>query len=162
MGEKSEDVFASFKLTADDAKKYDVVLNKFDAHFVVKRNVIFERAQFNNRRQEQGESMEAFITALHKLAETCEFGALREELIRDRIVVGIQDSKLSEKLQLDKDLTLDKAVTLVRQAEQVRQQQGLLRSTSATTSATSEVNAVKANKSQDRNRQQKLRKQNQG
>ena len=106
--------------------------------------------------------MEAFITALHKLAETCEFGALREELIRDRIVVGIQDSKLSEKLQLDKDLTLDKAVTLVRQAEQVRQQQGLLRSTSATTSATSEVNAVKANKSQDRNRQQKLRKQNQG
>ena len=154
MGEKSEDVFASFKLTADDAKKYDVVLNKFDAHFVVKRNVIFERAQFNNRRQEQGESMEAFITALHKLAETCEFGALREELIRDRIVVGIQDSKLSEKLQLDKDLTLDKAVTLVRQAEQVRQQQGLLRSTSATTSATSEVNAVKANKSQDRNRQQ--------
>ena len=162
MGEKSEDVFASFKLTADDAKKYDVVLKKFDAHFVVKRNVIFERAQFNNRRQEQGESMEAFITALHKLAETCEFGALREELIRDRIVVGIQDSKLSEKLQLDKDLTLDKAVTLVRQAEQVRQQQGLLRSTSATTSATSEVNAVKANKSQDRNRQQKLRKQNQG
>ena len=137
---------------ADDAKKYDVVLKKFDAHFVVKRNVIFERAQFNIRRQEQGESMEPFITTLHKLAETCEFGALREILIRDRIVVGIQDSKLSEKLQLDKDLTLDKAVTLVRQAEQVRQQQGLLRSASATTSATSEVNAVKTNKSQHSNR----------
>ena len=89
MGEKSGNVFASFKLTADDAKKYDVVLNKFEAHFVVKRNVVFERAQFNIRRQEQGESMEAFITALHKLAETCEFGALREELIRDRIVGGI-------------------------------------------------------------------------
>ena len=32
-------------------------------------------------------------------------------MIRDRIVVGIQDAKLSEKMQLDPDLTLEKAVT---------------------------------------------------
>lgn len=43
-------------------------------------------------------------TAVNTLAEHCEFGALREELMWDRIVVGIRDAKLSESLQLDLDL----------------------------------------------------------
>lgn len=46
---------------------------------------------------------------------------------RDRIVVGIRNSKLSEKLQLDRELTLDSAVAQVRQAEAVKLQQPLLR-----------------------------------
>ena len=46
-------------------------------------------------------------------------------MIRDRIVVGLRDAHLSEKLQLEADLTLDKAVTQARQAEAVKQQQSL-------------------------------------
>ena len=48
-------------------------------------------------------------------------------MIRDRIVVGIRDSALSERLQLDPDLTLEKAKTLVRQREAVHEQQAILR-----------------------------------
>ena len=44
-------------------------------------------------------------------------------MIRDRIVVGIQDQKLAEKLQLDLELTLDKAITMVQQSEAVKEQQ---------------------------------------
>ncbi|HSF90705.1 MAG TPA: hypothetical protein VLA51_00725, partial [Paracoccaceae bacterium] len=145
------DIFDSFKLSAVETEAYDTVMARFDNHFVIRRNVIFERAQFNMRKQALGETSEAFIIALHKLAETCDFGALHDELIRDRIVVGIQDAKLSERLQLDRELTLDKAVSMVRQAEQVHQQQSLLRTTSPN-SATCEVNAVKR---QQRDRPQK-------
>ena len=42
-------------------------------------------------------------------------------MIRNRLVVGLGDSKLSEKLQLDPELTLEKAITQVRQAETVKQ-----------------------------------------
>ena len=49
-------------------------------------------------------------------------------MIRDRLVVGLRDAKLSEKFQLDATLTLDKAVTQVRQAEAVKKQQTVLRS----------------------------------
>ena len=52
---------------------------------------------------------------------------LHDEMIRDRIVVGLRDARLSEKLQLDPELTLEKAVTQVRQAEAVKQQQSLMR-----------------------------------
>jgi hypothetical protein len=129
MGDAAEDLglFASFKLFDDDAKKYDTVMKRFDVQFIVTKNVIFARAQFNQRKQEPRESTEAFFTALHKLADSCDFGSLREELIRDRIVVGIQDAKISERLQLDRELILAKAVTVIRQTEQVHQQQGLLR-----------------------------------
>ncbi|KAM7304238.1 hypothetical protein ISCGN_014138 [Ixodes scapularis] len=35
------------------------------------------------------------------MADTCDYGSLREDLIRDRLVVGLPDKKLSGKLQLD-------------------------------------------------------------
>ena len=43
-------------------------------------------------------------------------------MIGDRLVVGLRDSKLSEKLQLDPKLTLDSAVMSARQSESVHRQ----------------------------------------
>ena len=40
---------------------------------------------------------------------------MKDELIRDRLVVGIRDSALSEQLQLESELTLDKAKQFIRQ-----------------------------------------------
>ena len=48
-------------------------------------------------------------------------------MIRDRIVAGVRDAHLSEKMQLDAELTLEKAVALARQTEVVRQQQIVVR-----------------------------------
>ena len=127
MGDQADDILRSFGLSAEDSKKYTVVKEKFESHFVKKRNVIFERARFNQRRQDDGEPVDAFITTLYELAEHCSYGALHDEMIRDRLVVGIRDAKLSEKLQLDPDLTLEKAITQVRQAETVKQQQPMIR-----------------------------------
>ena len=48
-------------------------------------------------------------------------------MIRDKIVVVICNSTLSEKLQLDSRLTLESAIAQVRHSESVKQQQSLLR-----------------------------------
>ena len=114
-------------MSDENAKKYSVVKAKFESHFVKKRNVIYERAKFNQRKQDEDETVDAFVTALYELAEHCSYGDLHDELIRDRLVVGIKDVKLSEKLQLDPELTLEKAITQSRQAETIKQQQPLLR-----------------------------------
>ncbi|KAL5006376.1 hypothetical protein ScPMuIL_015182 [Solemya velum] len=127
MGSDAEDVFKSFKLSDDQAKDYNAVVEKFEKYFVARRNVIFERAKFNKRRQEEGETAEAFITSLHTLVEYCDYGTLTEQMVRDRIVVGIRDSALSEKLQLDPDLTLEKCITQVRQKAAVKKQQSIVR-----------------------------------
>ena len=56
MGDEADDILRLFKLSEDDQKKYELVKDKFNRHFVKKRNVIYERAKFNMRRQEEGES----------------------------------------------------------------------------------------------------------
>ena len=88
-------------------------------HFVKCRNItcIFERAKFNMRKQEEEESVVSFIADLYALDEHCGYNALHNEMIRDRLVVGLRDASLSEMLQLDAELTLDKVVSHVCQHE---------------------------------------------
>ncbi|UYV74356.1 K02A2.6-like [Cordylochernes scorpioides] len=124
MGDRADDIFRTFKFEKEEeATKIDSVLKAFDGHFCVRKNIIYERAKFNSRIQEDREPVDEFITSLYKLADSCEFEGLHEQLIRDRIVVGVRDKALSERMQLDSELTLEKAVKLVRQQEAVRQQQ---------------------------------------
>ena len=52
---------------------------------------------------------------------------MKDEMIRDRLVVGIKDQTLSECLQMEPDLTLDKAKKMVRQREAVKEQQVILK-----------------------------------
>ena len=60
------------------------------------------------------------------LAEHCGYGPLRDEMIQDRLLVGLRHARLSEKLQLDADLTLSKALAAC-QYEAVKKQQGVIR-----------------------------------
>ena len=130
MGGKSEDIFTSFTFDdGADQNNYDRVREKFDHHFTAKKNVIYERAKFNQRVQGQDEPVENFITDLYRLAEFGEYGSLRDEIIRDRLDVGLSNNKLSEKLQMNSGLTLEQTVQQARQSENVKKkQQGLIRS----------------------------------
>ena len=89
-------------------------------------NVIFKRARTNKRVQGEKESVIDFIEALYELAETCQFGDLKNELIRDRIVVGIRNASLSQKLMQDEKLTLDKAVKETKSSEVVKHHHNIL------------------------------------
>lgn len=75
-----EDTLTSTNIAADDRKKYDVVIRKFDKFFHVRKNFIFKRAHFNRHRQLPEESAGQFITALYSLADTCEHSDLKEQL----------------------------------------------------------------------------------
>ena len=78
-------------------------------------------------RQEEEEHADLFITLFYRLAEHCNYHDLHDEMIRDQIVVGLQDSTLSESLQTDPELTLDKVVTMARRTKAVREHQAVVR-----------------------------------
>ena len=65
MGEKSEDIFAPFKLSEEDGKKYDVVIKRYENHFIFKKNKRYEKSKFNKCTQDENESAESFITVVH-------------------------------------------------------------------------------------------------
>ena len=123
LGEDAADVLSSTNISNEGRKKYSTIMEKLNEFFQIRKNVIYERARFNRRVQQADESVEQFITNLYQLAEYCEYGGLKDEMIRDRIMVGIRDTVLSERLQLDSELTLKKAKKLVQQREAVHEHQ---------------------------------------
>ena len=71
---------------------------KFDSFFSVRKNVVIEHTKFNKRSQLPDEPVEQFITSLYNLTADCNFGELKDKLIRDRTVVRIRAASLSERL----------------------------------------------------------------
>ena len=100
-------------------------MEKFDEYFKVRHYIIFERAHFNRRNQQPGESADEYITVLHQLAQG-KYGKMTDKLICDRLVVGIRDDSLSERLQIESNLTLEQAKKFIRQREAIQQQQSIL------------------------------------
>ena len=96
LGEEAEAVLASMNVMDEERKDYKKVIEKFDSLFQVRKNVIYKRARFNRRSQQTEETAEEYITALYNLTENCDYGDIKEEMIRDRLVVSIWDSALSE------------------------------------------------------------------
>ena len=118
IGEEAVDVYNTFNWANEgDNLKIDRVLQKFDAFCNPRKNTIYERYVFFSRNQENGKSIDHYVTVLKTMSNTCEFGDLKKSLIRDRGVFGIQDNSVRERLLRDPDLTLQTAIEKVRSTE---------------------------------------------
>ena len=128
-------------MDANERLQYSVVKESFDKFLMPKRNVMYERARFNQTLQQVTEPVNLFVTSLYARAESCNYGPLHDELIRDRLVVGLRDTTLSEIMSLDKDVNLAKAISMAKQSEKIKRQQTDIRG-----DVNSAVDAVMANK----------------
>ena len=121
----------------EEKKDIDKVTELFGKHCIGESNVIYERYILNNRNQEPGESFDNLITSLRALSLSCDYGALREEMIRDRIVNGCRDNSLRKHLLQEPKLTLQRAIDKGRATESSQRQ------LKAMTAETNEVKAVR-------------------
>ena len=99
MGSESVPIYEQFVFsdTENERKTLANVLRMFEKHCEPVKNTIYERVKFNGLKQ--GElSIHQFITALQSQADACDYGEMRDELVRDRIVVGVNDAKFMEYL----------------------------------------------------------------
>ena len=81
----------------------------------VKSMSLYERHIFNSYVQTD-ESLDDFIVQVKHYATNCDYGDLKDQLIRDRIVTGTKHQDLKQKLlnQEHTDLTLDKCVHMCK------------------------------------------------
>ena len=87
---------------------------------------------FNSCTQEQGEKFDAYLIKLRHLIKTCEYGALEDELRRDRIVTGTSNDNVRARLLSESGLTLDQAIDICRSTEQAEQQLSKLNNSAET------------------------------
>ncbi|CAB3223790.1 unnamed protein product [Arctia plantaginis] len=109
IGEQCRDLYAQFNTKCTTV---DEILEKFKNYFQQKKNLTVERHKFFIRNQDENESIEQYVYELKKLAMTCEFGDLCNSLIKDRLVCGILNNGIRERLLREADLTLEKAVNI--------------------------------------------------
>ena len=117
MGSECKHIYKhNLHLTVDQQKIVPSILDALRKYFKPAKNVIFERFVFGSQKQE-GEVIDVFVTRLREKAATYNYGELKEELIRDRLVLGIEDEGTRRRLLREKDLTLASAVDICRAAE---------------------------------------------
>ena len=85
-------------------------------HFNPIPSVVVERFKFHSRVRKVGESIATYVAELRSLSEYCDFGTTLEDMLRDRLVCGVNDRNIQRTL-LTQDLTYAKAVELAVSAE---------------------------------------------
>ena len=105
-------------LSAEDKKDSAKIILELRKHFIPQRNVLYERFVFNSAVQKAGETIDEYVVRLRQLAESCEFGDLKDSLIRDRIVIGTTDEGGRERLLRERPVpNLNKVVESLRAFE---------------------------------------------
>ena len=77
-----------------------------------KPSIILERFKFFKRDRQENETIATYISELRKLTRDCEFGTTLEDMLRDRLVCGVRNNKIQQKLLSEATLTFEQAVTL--------------------------------------------------
>ena len=132
IGEDALRIYNTFEWSnPEDCRDIDQVLQRFEKYCTPKVNLTYERYKFNTRKQESGEDIDRYVVALKVLANNCEFGALRDSLITDMLVLGVADERLRENLLRDADLNLEKAISMAQAAERCAKQNNVLQGNDA-------------------------------
>ena len=151
-------------LDAGQKDTFDNLVNALKNHFNTQTNDVIERHIFNMMIQNENEGIDGFVTRLKTQAAKCnykipsitrnvtvdavqhpvniEYKDLTEDLIRDRIIVGLRDQGTRSKLLRESNLTLESTVTIVRSHELADEQLQKL------TASGLEISAVRKNKKQ--------------
>ncbi len=74
-----------------------------------KPSVTVQRFKFNSRVRQPGESVANYVAELRQLTGFCEFGLSLSDMFRDRLICGINDSRMQRSLLAEKSLTFKDA-----------------------------------------------------
>ena len=119
-GPEAQDIHSNFVFSdtdGDRASDYNSVLKKFKEYCEPRKNEVFERYKFWQRDQHEGETIDQWVNDLRILLGSCEYGDQKEKNLRDRIVFGVADTRVKERLLRESDLTLTKALDICHAAE---------------------------------------------
>ena len=110
------DVFNTFDVELDKAT-FPEVVKLFEEYCYPLKNETFERYKFWSRNQLENESIDNYITSLKNLANMCAFESQKDKMLRDKLVFGVNDSAVKERLLREASLDLKKAIEICRAAE---------------------------------------------
>ena len=89
-------------------KSYEDIIALITKYYSPEPSFIMQRFKFHSRTRGKGESVAEYVAALRQLSEFCNYGDKLLDMLRDKLVVGINDERIQRKLLTESDLTFDK------------------------------------------------------
>ena len=121
IGAKGREIYETFTYTnAADNLKLDVVLKCFDDYCEPRKNTTMARHRFLTHKQTTGQSFSEFVTELKNLSDDCEFGDLKDSLVKDIIICGVNNNNLRERFLREDGIDLLKVIKIGLAAEQTK------------------------------------------
>ncbi|GFR22748.1 reverse transcriptase domain-containing protein [Trichonephila clavata] len=125
------------QLRAFDLKPNDVcegvtlqqVLQEFDKYFLDYQNEIFASFMFLEIKQEHGEKFTDYYSRLRNVVVECNYGESQDRMLRDKIIQGLLDKALQERLIREtskKSKTLQEVVSECKAAENSKVQASVM------------------------------------
>ena len=119
-GPEAQDIYSNFVFANNDDDRdtnWEHVLTKFRDNCEPRKNEVFERYTFWQRDQREGETVDQWVNELRLLLSSCDYEEQKETNLRDRIVFGVADMRVKERLLREAGLTLAKALDICHAAE---------------------------------------------
>ena len=94
------------------SKTYKDIVKLVKDHHQPPPSTIVQRFKFNTCYQKEEETVADFVARLRRLSEFCKYEATLEDLLRDRLVCGVRNSKLQQRLLAETNLDFKKALEI--------------------------------------------------
>ena len=101
--------------------KFTDIADIVQKHYDPKPSIIVQRYRFNTRYRHVGESASTYVAELCQLSNHCDFGPSLQQMLQDRLICGIEDPKIQQRLLAEPDLSFDKAFELSLTSESADQ-----------------------------------------
>lgn len=132
IGDECLDIYNTFP--QEKTKKIEDVIRCFDEYFLPKANITMETFKFHNIMQKDEQSIDSYIVELKSQAANCSFVCTNEEckksymdrMIKDKIILGIKDKQIQQRLIRETNMTLDKIQDYCKSIELSKQHIKLL------------------------------------
>ena len=116
LGDDGNDVYDGFSFEPGQDRDIAVIIAKFDSFCVGETNEVYESYKFFKRSQEPGETVDGYVAVLRRMIKNCNYGDVKieERILRDRVVVGVSNETIRQKLLQEPGLTLKKCIDIAR------------------------------------------------
>ncbi|GCB62988.1 hypothetical protein scyTo_0014566 [Scyliorhinus torazame] len=110
-------IIKSLTSCSPDTKMFNELVDLVKNHSVPKLSVILQHYPSNMAERAPGEPVTELLAILRRMAEYCEFGPSLIQMLRDRLVCGINNVETQNQLLAEPTLDVESAIELVLSLE---------------------------------------------
>ncbi|RXN15416.1 putative protein K02A2.6-like protein [Labeo rohita] len=95
-------------------KSFSELVELLRNHYNPKPSEIVQCFKFNSQNRQPNETVADYVVVLRELAQHCNYGEKLKEMLRDRLVCGIEVDGIQRRLLAEPELTFEKALMLAQ------------------------------------------------